>query len=175
MIVVGLAGRKGSGKTTAAALLVKEYGFVRIPFAGPLKAMLRALGLEDVHLDGSLKEKPCALLGGRTPRHAMQTIGTEWGRNLIHPDLWVMAWTAAVRNLSWSTPGVVADDLRFVNEAMAVRRMRGIVLRITRPDAADDGDAHESETTLDRLAFDGQVVNGGTPDELLATVRNEIL
>src|SRR6516164_9279263 len=93
--VVGFAGRMHSGKTTAALELIR-YGFVRVRFAGPLKSMLHALGLTPAELDGDLKEQPCALLGGVTPRHAQQTLGTEWGRACITPEVWVNAWLHAV-------------------------------------------------------------------------------
>ena len=38
-------------------------------------------------IDGDLKEAPTPLFEGRTPRHAMQTLGTEWGRDRIGRDL----------------------------------------------------------------------------------------
>ncbi len=43
-------------------------------------------------IEGSLKAKPCSLLAGKTPRHAMQTLGTEWGRNCIGDGFWINLW-----------------------------------------------------------------------------------
>ncbi len=129
--ILALTGLAGSGKSTAAAHLVNAHGFARVRFAGPLKDMMRALGLTDAEIDGDRKELPCALLGGKTPRHAMQTVGTEWGRNLIDPDLWIRAWQAAVARLPAGQP-VVVDDCRFPNEAAAVRAAGGALVRIER-------------------------------------------
>ena len=85
--VIAITGQAGSGKTTIAKHLELEYNYVRVRFAEVLKDMLLALGLTEEEINGDLKEKPCSLLLGKTPRHAMQTLGIEWGRNLIHPDI----------------------------------------------------------------------------------------
>jgi hypothetical protein len=123
--------------------LVKSRGFERVRFAGPLKAMMAALGLTPAEIDGDRKELPCDLLRGKTPRHAMQTIGTEWGRKLIGDDLWIRAWRAAVDRLPAGTP-VVVDDCRFPNEAEAIKAAGGIIVRIERP-GAGTASVHESE------------------------------
>lgn len=146
-LVIGLTGLAGAGKSTAADHLVTAHGFVRVKFAGPLKAMLTALGLTQDEIEGSSKELPCDLLCGRTPRQAMQWLGTDFGRNTIGPDLWVRAWTKAARDaLEAGAPGIVADDVRFPNEAEAIRALGGYVLRIERTGAGSaSGSGHASE------------------------------
>lgn len=141
--VIAFTGLAGAGKSTAAAHLVKRHGFERIRFAGPFKAMMAALGCTPEQIDGSEKETPCDLLGGKTPRHAMQTLGTEWGRDLIVSDLWIRAWRAAVAKVPAGTP-IVIDDCRFPNEAEAVRAAGGILVRIDRPGAGTTS-VHASE------------------------------
>jgi hypothetical protein len=141
-MIVGFCGLIGSGKTTAAMRLVQEHGYWRYRFAQPLKDMLKALGLTDEQVDGKLKEVPCELLGGKTPRHAMQTIGTEWGRNLIDGDLWTRAWKAHV-SMS-SNPLLVTDDVRFPNEVKAIKDIGGIIVLIERPGCTPT--SHASET-----------------------------
>ena len=49
--VLGITGRAGSGKTTAADYLVSN-GWRRVKMAGPLKDMMRAGGLTDRHIEG---------------------------------------------------------------------------------------------------------------------------
>jgi len=143
-IIIAFAGLAGSGKSTAAMHLVNCHGFRRVRLAGPLKAMLTALGLTAAEIDGDRKEQPCALLGGKTPRWAMQTIGTEWGRELIDPNLWTRAWRAAVDALPAGVP-VVVDDCRFPNEADAVAEAGGVLVRIERPGAGAGAAGHASE------------------------------
>lgn len=165
--VIVLTGQAGSGKSTIAAQLAAQ-GYTVVKFAGPLKAMLRALGLTDAEIEGDLKEKPCPLLGGRTPRYAMQTLGTEWGRNLIAPDLWVAAWQHAVRGVLASGGRVVVDDCRFRNELAAAMEMGGVAVRLVRDGAGTV--AHVSETGLDAVELP-KVVNDDEP----AVVASEVL
>ncbi|HRF08476.1 MAG TPA: deoxynucleotide monophosphate kinase [Xanthobacteraceae bacterium] len=141
--VIGFVGAIGSGKTTAQKRLQEAFGFSRVRFAGPLKDMMRALGLSEAEIDGDLKEKPCALLGGKSPRYAMQTIGTEWGRGLIDSDLWINAWRRAVT--AANAICVVADDCRFPNEAAAIRALGGKIVRITGRAGDTSAAAHASE------------------------------
>lgn len=141
--IVAFTGLAGAGKSTAAAHLVNHHGYQRVRFAGPLKAMMAALGLTSEQIDGSLKETPCDLLGGKTPRWAMQSLGTEWGRDLIAPDLWIRAWQHAVSQVPAGVP-IVVDDVRFPNEAEAVRTNGGVIVRIDRP-GAGTASVHSSE------------------------------
>lgn len=141
--IIAFTGLAGSGKSTAAAHLVVAHRFTRLRFAGPIKDMMAALGLSKREIDGDLKEQPCDLLGGRTPRYAMQTIGTEWGRDLIAPDLWIRAFHAAVNKLPHGKP-VVVDDCRFPNEADAIRSLGGALVRLMRAGAGTTSQ-HQSE------------------------------
>lgn len=127
--IIGLSGLAGSGKSTAATYL-QSKGYELVKFAGPLKDAMRALGLTDYHIEGEGKERPCALLQGKTPRHAMQTIGTDWGRDLIGPHFWVGLWEARANEILDSGGLVVADDVRFPNEAEAIRKLGGRVIRL---------------------------------------------
>lgn len=97
---------------------------------------------------------------GCTPRHIMQTLGTEWGRELIHPDVWVRAMGRRI----FSQPVVVAD-VRFPNEAMLVRNL-GVLIHVEGRGGID-GD-HESEQLLDRLEGDLVVRNDGSIEQLHA-------
>lgn len=128
--VVGFTGLAGSGKSTATKYLVERHGYTLVKFAGPLKDMMRAIGFSEAHIEGELKEKPDAMLGGKTPRHAMQTLGTEWGRNCIGEDFWANAWLYRARALTDFGNRVVVDDCRFSNEAEAIRQLGGVIIKL---------------------------------------------
>jgi len=134
--LLGISGRKGSGKSVAAQVLL-DAGWKRVKFADPLKNMLRALGLTDVHIEGELKEHPCYLLGGKTPRWAMQSLGTEGGRNCIGEDFWLDLAKRQIGILLSQGFSVVVDDVRFENEAAMLRDLGGTVLEIQRGPAPE--------------------------------------
>lgn len=155
--IICLSGFKKSGKTTASNYLVVRYGYQRHALADPIKAMLAALGCDQEQLYGGLKESPASILCGQTPRHAMQTLGTEWGRKYIADDFWLRRWYE-------TRPSglVVCDDVRFPNEAEWMRSVGAVVWRIERPGCQSSG--HESESY--QIIGDATLENLGTAGEL---------
>lgn len=84
-----------------------------------------------------------------TPRKLLQLLGTECGRNIIHPNIWVNALMSkyncvhcrqnpcSVRHknligMKPNYPNWVITDLRFKNELEAVKDRGGITIRIDR-------------------------------------------
>jgi hypothetical protein len=181
-ILIGLTGRAKSGKTTAASYL-RGKGMVQVSYASALKQMLMALGLTSEEIFGEKKDLPCDLLGGATPRWAMQSLGTEWGRRMIHENLWV---NAAIKKVAeymaqeWDPiqryAGVVVDDVRFPNEAAAIKQAGGYVYRIARIDNPEIGTGtHESEAYIDTMPVDGQVFNGGAIEDLYTAIDSMLV
>lgn len=169
--LIGITGLKGSGKSSTAAVL-HSLGYSRLALASPLKHMLAMLGVTDAELNGAEKETPSELLCGHTPRFAMQTLGTEWGRHLIGEDLWVRVMELKLRALWQSDPEarVVIDDLRFENECECVKRLGGRVWRIQRT-ALIAGDLHLSERYVQRIPVDMTLHNNGTLEDLEPLVK----
>lgn len=147
-MIIALCGLAGSGKTTAANILVHDFKFARRPFAYALKAMISAgFGIPGAVLDGPRegKEQPLEIFGGKSIRYVMQTLGTEWGRELIDTDLWVRAWERGAAGL----PRVVCDDARFPNEELAIRKLGGTIIMLKRFGAgAGDNPGHISEQLM---------------------------
>ena len=125
--LVAFTGAAGAGKSTATRHLVERYGYTLVKFAGPLKDMMRAIGLTEDEIEGGMKEAPSSTLLGKTPRHGMQTLGTEWGRNCIGEDLWISLWRRRVEAVFASGGRVVVDDCRFPNEADVIRKFGGSI------------------------------------------------
>lgn len=170
MSLIVITGRAGSGKTTIARHLIANHQYICIRFAGILKNMLRILGLSDEEIDGELKEEPCSLLLGRTPRHAMQTLGTEWGRNLIHPNLWTHAWKCEVERCITAGYKVVCDDCRYENEAATARTFYGAqIWKVVRKDLPEPMN-HSSEQEIDLITAHTTFKNYGNIGELKTAV-----
>lgn len=175
---VGLTGRKRSGKNTAA-LAYEAAGYTQMAFATPIKIMVIALlsyqGVDDETIgrmmDGDLKEVPTPFLAGRSPRHAMQTLGTEWGRKLMGEDIWI----DMLVNASDQFEMVVVTDVRFPNEVEALRkRCHAEIVRITRP-GLPAGDGHASEAHIDTLEVDQDIVNDASSAEEFANTVARLL
>jgi hypothetical protein len=135
-LLIGLVGATGCGKTTLANGLVSRRGFTRVHMGQPIKDMLRTLGLSTEQLTGppDVRKRPTDLLGGRSPRHAMETLGTDWGRRMISSDIWANVVEMRVRQMwSHSPAPVVIDDLRFPSDWAVVRRLDGTLVRVIRP------------------------------------------
>ena len=64
----------------------------------------------------------------------MQTLGTEWGRELVHPHLWILLANERLKVLRGAGIGMLISDVRFQNEADWIRSEGGIVLEIRRPE-----------------------------------------
>jgi len=166
--VIALIGQAGSGKSEIARHLIINHSYQEVKFAGILKDMLKSLGLSEEEINGSLKESPSSLLLGATPRHAMQTLGTEWGRNLIHPDMWAHAWKVQVTKYLSYGHKVVCDDCRFENEVKVVYDFHGAqIWRILRKNLSPRME-HSSEQG--DLSFDRTIKNYGSIGELKTAV-----
>lgn len=172
-MIIGLVGRARSGKDSVANTLLAEYGYVQARFSKPLKDMLRTLmrgaGCPSFQLDywieGAGKELPCPYLQGYSPRHAMQTLGTQWGREHMGADFWAKQ---ALANLP---ARAVFSDCRFLNEAQAIRNAGGLLVRVHRPCVDVLPANHSSESELEGIACDYHLANTGTLEHLADAVR----
>jgi hypothetical protein len=171
-MLIALTGRARSGKDTAGQFFCSTYGFTQYAFADPIRAGLRAaLGLTDWHFNEG-KEIVIPEYG-KSPRQLMQLFGTEFGRNLIHPDIWQIRAEAALD----STKNLVITDCRFDNEAAWVREHGGYVIRITR-DNAPQVSAHVSEDGVSEKLIDFKIENNGAMEDLygsLDSVYSELI
>lgn len=149
-LLIGLTGAAHSGKTTVAKHLASQHGLLHYALAQPLKQMLaQGFNLTEAQIDGAQKEEALAWLG-KSPRELLQTLGTEWGRGMVHGDLWLLLAEQNLHNLASYMPGAagfVISDLRFENEATWLRQRGGVVVHIQRPNA-EAVRAHSSEAGI---------------------------
>jgi hypothetical protein len=135
MFILGLVGATGAGKSALSSRLVECDGYRRVHMGQPIKDMLGSLGLshDELHGPPATRNAPLVCLSGRSPRYAMQTLGTEWGRRMISPTIWADALDRRLQELTCEGAArVVIDDLRFPEDFAVIVRNNGVVARVMR-------------------------------------------
>ena len=149
--IIGLAGKARSGKNTVAQHLARRFGYQEIAFADPLKAAAGEIfGLNDAQLYGADKERVDAFWG-ETPRAILQKLGTDCLRNGYASDVWVRALQRRISFVPEEVRSVVTD-VRFPNEAVALRAWGGEIWQLVRlegPGAQGGVEGHISENAMD--------------------------
>ena len=158
-MLIGFAGAAGAGKDSAAKVLINA-GAERKAFADPIRALLYALNpytddcacrlVDLVHDEGWENAKRS------TPevRRMLQALGLEV-RKTANPSYWIDL------TLTDLAPQTVITDVRFPNEAEAIRALGGIIVQVVRKGIAPIS-GHESETQLPDHLVDVVINNDGT-------------
>lgn len=162
--IIGLAGYAQSGKDTAARYLA-ERGYERRAFADGVRVLCRKT---DPILDRYVAERGWEeAKRDPTTRQYLQSVGLAC-RDVFGPDVWV---DLALKGLPALT---VVTDVRFPNEADAIRERGGVIWRIIRPDTGPVN-GHVSETAMTDYRVDRIVRNSGTPADLRTAVLNALV
>ena len=160
--IIALAGPAQSGKSSAASYL-GSLGFIEDSFAAPIRDFISDIldiNLEQLEICKDQNVPPFAC----TPRKMMQTLGTEWGRQMIQDDLWIMALLERLQNRQ-PTQSFVISDLRFENEARVLRDMGAEIWHIERPGSEIAETYHESENGITQQLHDFVLINDGTKEK----------
>ena len=167
--IIAITGSARAGKNTLGEFILSEYSGYLYGFADPIRAMLAQINVDmNTQYYKDHKEENVPWLG-KSPRQLMQTLGTEWGRNMINPDIWV---NPAKEYFKKYGPGMIITDLRFENEAKWVREAGGLIIHIMKPLQLDKHGypvvkkEHESEQGIKFDYTDIAIVNGGTLEDL---------
>ena len=153
-MLIGLAGPAGVGKTTIAESFELGLGFKILTFAAPLKQSLSVLtGLSPKYFNKiELKEKMIPGLND-SPRTLMQKFGTEFVREMVHPEFWI--WRMRNTISKYSHRHIIIDDVRFNNEAGFIRGNGGVMIHLDRVfDSPTEHTEHTSETPVTQYAND---------------------
>lgn len=173
-MIIGISGKIYSGKDTFAAILQKELCIKNKFF--DLKSFAYKLKKTGAYLtntpeewwfsqDGKQKQLP---EWGMTIGEFQQKLGTEACREGLHSQTWVLALMSDYQFYSkW-----IVTDVRFPNEAAAIKERDGILIRINGDPTGKRKDSkrnlsHESETALDSYkGFDYVIENNSTINRL---------
>jgi hypothetical protein len=164
-MLIGLSGYAQSGKDTVAELLCLNYKYKRRSFADPIRHALLTLNpkLDSITHISDLIQDYGWEIAKQNPevRRLLQVMGTDVGRRMFGDKVWVKMLMDELNH----EDRVVISDVRFPNEAEAIRKLGGVVLRINRRNhSAANG--HTSEHALDNYMFNYVIYNDGTVDDL---------
>ncbi|AKA60281.1 putative deoxynucleotide monophosphate kinase [Verrucomicrobia phage P8625] len=145
--IIALTGAKGVGKTSIATEIESRDWPDRciLSFADPLRRMLAQLIPMPLMTDPTQKEQPLEWMGGKSPRQLLQSLGTDWGRDMVSETIWIDAMRRMIADQTFGT--IIIDDCRFENEAQMVRDMGGIVIGLEREGVNYTGE-HVSENPI---------------------------
>lgn len=137
MRVIGLAGKAGAGKDYTYSHILSGYeGVVRVAFADGVRREIEEalLGDDEAGVVGlnALWKKPTS----EEVRALLQWWGTDF-RRAQDPDYWVKKGVKRLKDLGSlpSTRLAVVTDVRFENEAQAIRDLGGIVVEVIAHDS----------------------------------------
>jgi len=149
MILIGVCGKKYSGKDTMADYLVSRYGFQKRSFAGPLKDACRHLfHFSEAQCHDPRQKDVVDPRWNISPRQAFQMVGTDWVRRQFHRNFWVERMRFELMGFG-PKDRVVLCDVRFENEKDLVLELGGSMWGIQRPSLRHRKDEHESEMSMD--------------------------
>lgn len=138
---IGITGLAGAGKTYAATWFKLRTGGEIWSFAAEIKRIAATMGWNG--------EKDAR---GRKLLQDLGSIGREYDRQ---------CWAS---RMPTDRP-VIIDDVRFVNEAAAIRSVGGIIIRVERPGLTPMD--HLSETEQAHITPDYTVANNRSFEECL--------
>lgn len=168
MILLGITGQKQSGKDTVLKCireLLPSKAILQRNFADALKLEV-ALGCNvDVDFVNEHKENFRLILQGW---------GTDFRRRLFGDDYWIKKWMIAMSRTVTNPFMVVCTDVRFLNEAEAIRNLGGILWRVNRTNSDRLPDLHQSEVELNGIETDSVLFNNYTVENL-KTETNKLL
>lgn len=164
-MIIGITGAMFTGKSTVYQLIASKQKCVNIRFSGAIY---------------DIQEAIYAIVGLPVPypkdRKLLQYIGTDWGRSL-NENLWVNVWKTRITD--WDRT-IITDDVRFPNEAAALKEVGGVLIKIVASEAvrAQRGEmintSHASEAGIPDADCDWIIDNNGSLYDLELKVK-EIL
>lgn len=173
MLLIGLSGKMGVGKSTALNILKDDFFPLNVQvvkFAQPLYDMQEMIyrRISAVH------PRPSAFIKDRV---LLQWLGTDWGRGMISEDIWVDLWKHEALTLLNKGAIVVCDDVRYDNEAELIKNLGGFTIQLTsnttdsRIDTSSGIVNHKSEAGIDSRLVDRVISNDGTVEQLRNSLR----
>lgn len=179
MTVIGIVGKKFSGKDTCADFLIENFYFKKFSFANGLKQVCKvAFLLSDTQLHDPLHKEIVDERWGKTPRELMQIVGTDLFRTHFDRTMWLKRLEMELEALP-VRQDVVIPDVRFENEYRFVQeyaQKKGVpcfMIYIERDCEKHDLHSSENFEWLENYTNSFQVIeNNSTFTDLYEKIQN---
>lgn len=170
-MIIGITGKIGSGKSTLADGL-KKIGFNEYSFADPLKKIGEIFGFNSTQLYGTQSEKlEIHPVWKVSARYFLQKVGTELFREqlpIIASEMKIedSIWIELFKMKYYKDPrNYVISDVRFKDEAEAIRKLGGILIKTIRTTTQNEAEkSHKSEKEIDEIEVN-LIVNNDENDK----------
>lgn len=158
MILIGIAGKKRSGKDTVADFLIEKFypnQVIKLGFADEVKTIVARMvqSVDPRFLTAPTREVQKYIEANKQLfRPLLQWTGTDYFRTVFGEDIWIKKFAQKILNLGDSTQIAIVTDIRFLNEVNFIKDAGGFLLKVSRNASATIGqstDEHISETQLD--------------------------
>ncbi len=186
MILLGMSGKKQSGKDTCAEMIrdhlhdSPKHLYVRLAFADALYEEVAEFLIMQDRQDGinkfcaltpnAIASKVCDIKANKPDyRLLLQWWGTDYRRKQ-DADYWIKRWLDKFRALP-DNSFVVVPDVRFTNEFETIKKLNGLVWRTERE--MPGFDTHPSECELDDVVFDYLFDNNFSLEHLRMSVEKQ--
>jgi hypothetical protein len=180
-MIIGLSGYARSGKDTVAGMLMGLHGYERVAFADKIRELLYEMdplvmhNYMDFRLQDVIDSKGWEIAKTEFPevRRLLQDLGVG-ARKLFGDTFWVDQVVGQFGHAWWGyDKNVVITDVRFTNEAQAIKGKGGQIWRINRPGTEAIND-HVSEHDLDGWDFDVVIENDSDMPALIKKIKTLI-
>lgn len=172
-MIIGLMGYAQSGKDSVAEILVNDFGYIRFAFADKVRELLYEMNpnFRDTLLQQAVDKYGWdEVKQDLAVRRMLQNLGVG-ARKIFGQNFWVNQVIDQFK-LEYSK-NIVITDVRFTNEANAIKEKNGELWRIKRP-GVEAVNSHFSETELNEYKVDQTLNNGGNLNELKSLVHNRM-
>lgn len=174
-MIIGITGKMGSGKSTISEY-IKSIGFEEYSFSTPLKQIGEILDFSSTQLYGSQEQKlEIHPHWNISSREFLQKVGTDLFRDMlpivipnmkIRDSIWIELFRIKYNR---KRTNYVISDVRFLDEAKAIRDMGGIIFKTIRKNEVISKDGsenkHISENELESIEYNLEIDNENNSKE----------
>jgi dephospho-CoA kinase len=173
-MIIGLLGKKGSGKDTMADFLVEHYNFKQYTYATPLKKLCQDLfSLTEEQMNCHVQKETIDERWNKTPRQILQQVGTDLFRKHYDENIWVKILKEKLK-MEPDNQNIVVSDIRHQNELDTVTEFENCVIFHILRAGCDVSDQHSTENNIMKHENIITIKNNGSIQDFYENIKKEL-